>query len=249
MRAWIPAHALGAVVWRKLLVGRADARAFVEQGIVPLLVRLKVECTQATGHPSRPVLAHGGYRLAHTKRDGDVDRIVMDLWAELKTDGEVLGRVYGEDVFTRVRAPAGQRKVTELPVVGLPDERAAQPGPAHLLELPAGAEALDDAFVCDAIDVLMSTDHSDLNQHVNSLVYPELMAEAGLRRLVSHGVDHGMLVRSFEVCFRKPMFAGQTASMYIRSFRLGASYGVCAAIVPLGEGVDAKPYATAQIGW
>ena len=71
---------------------------------------------------------------------------------------------------------------TRLPEV--PPVRWPWQAPATLLDLPAGATALDGALTPDDTATVFGLDHTDSNQHVNSLVYPRLLVEATLRRLV-----------------------------------------------------------------
>jgi hypothetical protein len=62
-------------------------------------------------------------------------------------------------------------------------------------------------------------DHTDSNQHVNSLVYPRLFAEAALRRLAELERPRRLLIRALDIAYRKPSFAGDRVRIHTRLFR------------------------------
>jgi hypothetical protein len=201
--------------------------------------------------------ARGGFQAAHALGpDGTVDRLFLNMWVEvsgargrihpLEGPGEqvVAGRVFAEHTFTRLFAPPDQRKVTRLEAPGVaeipPAVHAFQP-PATAGELPPGAVPLDDAPVPDPAPLRFGLDHTDSNQHVNSLVYPWVFTEAALRRLDAHGIGGSLLVRFVEMSYRKPCFAGDRVVCVMRAFRLGERYGAAGWIVPVNQ-PDARPH-------
>jgi hypothetical protein len=227
--------AIGWTVWKQLLGNHPVAKALQQAGLVAILSRLTVEGTDAPIRLDHPVEATGGYQLAHHAIGGTVDKLFLNMWVEVRGrrgrlfppepagDAVVAGRVFAEHTFTRLFAPPDQRRVTQLALPGLP---AVPPAvhpfapPTTAMELPAGAEPLDADFVADDATVAFGLDHTDSNQHVNSLVYPRLFAEAALRRLAALGQPRTGLVRAIDIAYRKPSFAGDVVRVYTRAFRL-----------------------------
>ena len=245
-----------AVVWRDLGT-RPFAQELREAGIVPVLTRLCLAGGEGTVSVLDPLEAQGRMQLAHTRGDdGEVDRIVLLMWTRMTGRrgrmygppptgaGETVevGRVFAEHVFTRLFAPPDQRKVRELrrdAEAHVPPTRYEWRRPAALLDLPTGARALDDEPVLDEAVVAFGLDHTDSNQHVNSLVYPRQMVDAALRRLDAHGRGGLVLAREAEVAFRKPSFAGDRARWRLRAFveqdgTVGATGALAAAADPSG---------------
>jgi hypothetical protein len=91
----------------------------------------------------------------------------------------------------------------------VPPDRYAWRSPEALMGLPEGAEPLDVEPTLDPIPVAFGLDHTDGNQHVNSLVYPRVFEELAVRR---HG-DPKLLARALEMRWRKPFFAGERARL------------------------------------
>jgi hypothetical protein len=134
--------------------------------------------------------------------------------------------------------------VRRLDVDGLPPvppTRREAFAPKSLLELPDGAAPLDDDLTPDAAVVAFGVCHTDSNQHVNSLVYPQLFEEAALRRFAARGRKTAVLARRVEVAFRKPMFAGQTARIRLRAFASGERLGAVGVIEEEGN-ADGNTY-------
>lgn len=228
--------ALGAACWRRLLHEHPLSLAARRQGIVPILSRLLVEGGGGPVSVRRPLLARGRYELAHTERGGEVDRLIMNLYAEVegvvgRTHGPppddagepvAVGRVFAEHVFTRPFAPAAERRVLELPAgEGLPGVPPAvhrwQPAEAAAT-LPPGATPLDREPRPDAQPVVFGLAHTDSNQHVNSLVYPRVLEEAALRRLAEDGRETQVLARFVELAYRRPCFAGDRLRLDLQAF-------------------------------
>jgi hypothetical protein len=254
-------EALGAV-WRHL--AKRPLPAFSYTGVVPILSRVCVVIGDGPISAYGPAEADGMYQLAHTVGDdGEVDKVLLNMWVSVH--GQigttyppspanagtpiVAARVFAEHVFTRPFAPAAQRKVRALemdegkPVV--PEARCEWRPPEALLALPEGAVALDEAEVADEGAAMFGLDHTDSNQHVNSLVYPRLFIEAALRRFHAHGRGRpARAARAMEIAYRKPCFAGEIARVSSRAFAAGDRLGVVASLSAEG---DTKPRCTARL--
>jgi hypothetical protein len=251
------------VVWREI-GQRAFARELQDAGIVPLLSRLCIAGGPGTVSVMEPLEARGSLQLAHAVGPtGEVDRILLLMWTTVtgrrgRTHGPPpddagetveVGRVFAEHVFTRPFAPPDRRKVLRLGAAGLPDVPPARwqwHPPSTLLELPSGATALDAAPTPDDTAVVFGLDHTDSNQHVNSLVYPRLLVEATLRRLAAHGERRLLLARQVELAYRKPSFAGDTVRFAVRAFANADGPGAVAVLSPEGE-AGARPLVTARV--
>jgi len=252
-------HGIGESVWAKLLRDHPIAKDARSLGVLPILTRLVVEANEDPISVLRPLQGHGLYELAHTKKDGVVDRIMLNLWLDVRgtigrtqgsvpRDGEpiVVGRVFAEHVFTRPFAEPGQRKVLRLEFPGapeIPETVYAWRDPADLLALPEDAEPFEGALEEDPVPVVFGLGHTDGNQHVNSLVYPRLFEEAVLRRLQSLGRSPVVLPRALDVAYRKPSFAGERVRLSLRTFGCGGKSGDVGAVgMFTGEGPGARPH-------
>lgn len=251
------AHSFGDVLWPKLLNDHPATKAASAGGVIPILTKLSICGGDGPVPATRALSARGGVAFAHTRDSaGAVDRILLRMWTEVTgTEGRThqpaaadareitVGHVYGEHVLTRLFAPPGQRKVTELALPGMPavppTEHPWSP-PSALLELPDGAKALEPDLAPDAAPVVFGLGHTDSNQHVNSLVYPRLFEEAVLRRLVALGRSPRVLTRQIDIAYRKPCFAGDTMRIVLRLFALGDQIGATGAFLP--DDPDANPH-------
>ncbi len=151
--------------------------------------------------------------------------------------------------MTRLFAPPAERKVLSLDVDGesrVPHARWTWRAPGEVLELPAGARWLDDAFAPDAADVVFGLHHTDSNQHVNSLVYPRLFQDAALRRFAQHRRDARLLARRIEIAYRKPCFAGDRVEIVMRAFAAGDELGAVGALVSASAPLE-RPHCTMQV--
>jgi len=244
---------IGSVVWRGILAEHPLARIQPSpMMMLPLLTKLYLDAGPQRITLDRPVKAHGGFELASTvDASGATERILANMWVELTgTRGLIylpaaddapvvsIGRVYAEHVFTRPFAPPDQRRVTRLDIDGMPEvpERVqAWRPPETLLELPAGARALDDQLVDDPVEIQFGLHHTDSNQHVNSLVYPRLFEDVALRRIAAHGRSTRVLARQVEVAYRKPCFAGDAIRVATRAFELDGDVGAVGAFFAPGQ--------------
>ena len=240
--------AIGWAVWKPLLSDEGAQTAATKQGLIPILSRLVVTATEHAFRIDHPVTARGGYQLARDTRP-ETAKLYLNMWAELSGragrlfpptpagDEVVVGRVFAEHTWTRPFAPPDQRRVTELNLPGYTDVPIADypsQSPHSAGQAPADAavtaEALD-----DALPSVLGLDHTDQNQHVNSLVYPRLFIDAALRRRVGAGLSPRVLVRSLEIAFRKPSFAGDQVVVNVGLFSLGGRDGAFGSIRGVGE--------------
>lgn len=246
-------HAIGLVCLGKLWFKTQLSNQTRPHGIVPIMTRLAM---QSLHHPisvRNPVEADGSYQLAHTKdARGNVERILLnahvDLFAPIgrthppqpaNAGEEVLvGRAFAEHVFTRPQNPVGERKVVALPTADGP----LVPGPTlsfreaiATLTPPESTHWIEHELLLDATPLTFGLTHTDANHHVNTLVYPQLFEDAGLRRLMDLGYDtRTLLVDYIDIAFRKPCFAGQRMFVWLRAFDRLGKLGVVAYLGPEG---------------
>ncbi|MEZ4403142.1 MAG: hypothetical protein R3B06_24170 [Kofleriaceae bacterium] len=242
--------ALGWTVWAKLLDGHPAERALAAKGIVPILSRLIIAGTDATIRVDEPATATGGYQVARQEIDGEVAKLFLNMWVEVRGaagrmvpptgPGQpvVAGTVFAEHTFTRLFAPPDQRRVTRLDGPGLPEVPPTlydAPASTTAMELPADATAVDAEFHPDPVVTAFGLDHTDSNQHVNSLVYPRLFAEAALRRMAAREQPRRVLVRELDIAYRKPSFAGDRVRIHVRLFQQGARLGACGFVADVDD--------------
>jgi len=239
---------LGSSVWRAVWQ-RGAAPALAAEGIVPILSRFVIEGGEGPLSVMSKVEGEGRFQIAHTVgADGAVERLMLNMWCNVygeagRTYGPaptnagdrlLAGRVFAEHVVTRPFGPPEARKITRVSVPGLPEvppDRHTWRPPEASIELPPGARWLDDAFTLDETHVLFGLDHTDSNQHVNSLVYPRLFVDAALRRLWDHGRKNPHIARAAEIAYRKPSFAGERVRVALRAFARDDAAGVAAILV------------------
>lgn len=246
---------MGIAVWRDLLARHPLTEMSRKTGIIPILTRLILAGEDGRLSVSFPVACHGRVELAHSSNPaGQLARLHMNAWVEIEgpsgrtTDppdtppGPVVkvGRLFAEHVFTRLFAPPEQRKVLALVHDALP----AVPERAYVwrrrdsvLELPAGGAWLDDELAV-AATLSFGLNHTDSNQHVNSLVYLKLFEELALQHLVARGRSSVLLARYAEVAYRKPCFAGDRVRIALRGFELSGKPGAVGCFLP-GDAANA----------
>lgn len=239
---------LGSSVWRAVWE-RSAASALAAEGILPILSRYVIESGEGPLSVTSKVEGEGRFQLAHTVgADGAVERLMVNMWCDVygeagRTYGPrpsnagarlLAGRIFAEHVITRPFGPPEARRITRLTAPGFPEvppDRHTWRPPEASSELPSGARWLDDAFTCDVVPVVFGLDHTDSNQHVNSLVYPRLFVDAALRRLWDHGLRSPLLARAAEIAYRKPSFAGERVRIALRAFARDDAAGVAAMVV------------------
>jgi hypothetical protein len=245
------APAIDWTIWNGLLKDHRGVLESERQGIVSILTRMTAVGTDEHIRVIEPVTGRGTYQLAHSVgADGEVDRLFMTAWVEVRgTRGLVwkpeknapqvnAGQMFVEHTFTRLFAPPDQRKIKRFEIPDLPAVPPARydaPAPTTAMNVPDGAEPLDEAYVADAAEICFGLEHTDANQHVNSLVYPRLFAEAALRRLAARGDSRVVLVRALDIAYRKPSFAGDRVRVHQRLFRDGGRIGAAGYLAADGE--------------
>ena len=229
------------------------------QGIIPIMSRMVLEAEPVPVSFSAPVEGRGRIELAHEPAaDGGVHALFMNSYGELwgprsrrsggarpaQLNGErehvLIGRAFGEHVFTKPFAKPGKRKVLSFDVPGqpsVPSQRHARVRAEETCALPSGAEWLDDAFKLDAAPIVFGLTHTDANQHVNSLVYSRVFEEAALRRLAEHG-HSGLLGCRIELNYRKPCFAGDRMFCSLRCYKRNGEFGATGFLAAEGGGLE-----------
>lgn len=237
-----------AGLWREILARHPGANNAAAAGVIPILTRLTIESHDQHVRVDRPVEARSGFELA---RLADGSRLYMNVWCELfaiagrivpRTPAGPLvraGHLFSEHTFTRPFSPPDQRRVTRLDAAGYPDIPEtiyAAPAPATAQEAPEGASWLGE-LEADAVETVFSLDHTDSNQHVNSLVYVRVFLEAVQRRIAAAGLPTRVRSRAFDIAYRKPCFAGDSVRAQVRLFDRGGILGAAGALL----GPDGKP--------
>ena len=227
----------------------------------------RASCRSCRGSPStgtdeplrvdQPVDRAGGYQLAHAATPAGADRPAVPEHvgrgprrarpggARPRARGRRWWRagVFAEHTFTRLFAPPDQRKVTRLDVDGRAGRCRARtttsrrPTPRWSCRTSAERARRRLPAPTSAVTVF-GLEHTDSNQHVNSLVYPRLFAEAALRRLDGLGRPGCALVRSLDIAYRKPSFAGDKVRIHLRMFTVGERVGAAGFLVAEGEPRD-----------
>jgi hypothetical protein len=144
-------------------------------------------------------------------------------------------------------APPEQRKVTEVPGLALPETRYRQPPLDEVLALPEGASWLEPTTQADGMPAAFGLLHTDINHHVNSLVYPRLFEEAALRRFAGLGRSTAVLARTLVIAFRKPFLAGQAARIVLRAFGNEDHLGAAGVFTDPGQEAAAQTRAHAYV--
>jgi hypothetical protein len=242
-------HALDGL-WRDVLRKHAGAHAARKTGVVPLLTRMTLASTEAAIRVDQASEARAGFELAYSRDDaGDVARLYLNCWSEVRGapraaagDLVLAGHMFAEHTFTRPFAPPAQRRVTELDAPGfprVPEARYAAPPPATAGDAPVGARWLDE-LAPDPTEVCFGLDHTDSNQHVNSLVYIRVFLEAVQRRVAAAGRSHRVRSRVVDIAYRKPCFAGERVRTSLRLFEHAGTLGA-AGFIASTDGDDGKP--------
>ena len=256
-------HALGIACWQALLRDHPISRLSLEDGIVPILSRVHMRGGGGPVSAMAPLRAHGAYRLSHTRdEEGQVERLILELFARVEgtlatTYGPApegagatirVGEIRAEHVFTRPFARADDRRLRRLPeeivAGGVPEARYAWSAPERVRMPPTDAKLIDPdpRLVARIVFGLM---HTDANQHVNSLVYPDMLEQAVLTRLATLGRPTNILATHVELAYRKPCFAGDTVELSTMLYERGSKLGAVGAFE--GPGRRGRPHVYARI--
>jgi len=248
---------MGIAVWRDLLVHHPITEMSRSEGIIPILTRLVLSGADGRLSVNHPVECHGRFELAHSNGPGgELARLHMNAWVEVEgpsgrssdppdaPPGPMVkvGRLFAEHVFTRLFAPPEKRKVLALEHPALPavPERAYEwRSRGSVLELPPGAQWLDDELSA-AATMSFGLQHTDSNQHVNSLVYLNLFEEVALQHLVDRGRSSVLLARYAEIAYRKPCFAGDRVAIALRGFEFDGKPGAVGCFLPVEAAGEAQ---------
>lgn len=245
--------AIGLVCMGKLWFKTPLSRGLHPHGIVPILTRLAMQTTGGPVSVRKQIEVEGLYQVGHARdASGAVSRILVNTHAELYAPvgrthppqpanaGERVhvGRVFAEHVFTRPFGPPATRKVLALPTDDgpfVPPQALVSRAATAALTAPEPAQWLEPALALDPTPLAFGLSHTDSNQHVNSLVYPQLFEDAALRRLMDLGHDtRALLVDLIDVSFRKPCFAGQRMHVWLRAFERDGQLGAVGYLGPSG---------------
>ena len=243
--AWRPT---GKLLWRD--PDAAKVFAAMKGGITNVLSRVTLQAGEVRISPRAKLRTKVTYRFEHTVDGaGAVDHILFSTWVDVwgqARDGAFVqaARAHGQRVFTRLDAPPGKHLITHLDAFGpqgFPPDRVKWEPATALLEPPAGATLLDPAPRLDPVPVVFGLTHTDLNQHVNFLMYHRAVEQAALSRSLELG--HGARIASREVSlgYRKPSFAGDVVRVAVQAFRLSGVFGVVAAVVTDDGGAPERP--------
>ena len=254
--------ALGGL-WRGVLVKHPGARAAAATGVIPILTRLTIAAHDQRIRVDRPIETRGGFELAHDEdAAGAASRLFMNIWCEVRgIAGRIVprepagplslaGQLFAEHTFTRPFAPPDQRRVTRLEVAGypaIPEARHAAPAPTTAGEAPDGATWLDE-LTTDSTEVSFTLDHTDSNQHVNSLVYIRAFLDAVQRRLAATGRSLNVRSRAVDIAYRKPCFVGDRVRASLRLFDQAGVLGAAGFIATPGDEAKPRCYVRVLVG-
>ena len=254
-----------ATMWSAREAGDAAVRQARGTGLISLLTRLTVVSLDAPVRVHRPFEASTGFQLAHDRdASGAVSRLFLNVWAQVRGRPHLppaqragasagasagtsialvlAGQAFSEHTYTRPFAPPDQRRVTSFAgIPGLPEVpelRYDQPPPASAADAPDGATWLDE-LAPDPVETMFLLDHTDANQHVNSMVYVRLFLDAVGRRLAASGRPARLRAQAFDIAYRKPCFVGERVRAHLRLFGQGDQVGGAGFLAAAGE--DARP--------
>jgi len=238
------------VVWRAMIRdGSEDLKKLRAEGIVPVLRRIVIVATDTPIAIQHPLAAQGYAETAHCV--GDRTRFMLNMRTDLsaprastyppppENPGAVapVGGVFAEHIYSRIFAPKEKRRIDRLP-------DGVNPGPIRpWVELDSlfrtHAEEVDPELL-ERGHVRFGLTHTDSNQHVNSLVYPQIFEE----RALEAWARADLLARSLHLIWRKPCFAGDVGRVRVQRIQNGEQRG---AIAGLWVGDESQPRCAAQL--
>jgi hypothetical protein len=233
---------IGPTIWGKMLAHEPTHAALAADGVRSVFTRLALDAGDARFSLGQRVVTQGAYQLAHERgADGAVVRLYLNVWTSIEAPSARVPRLFAEHVLTRLLAPPEARRVTSLPGGNVPEAAYRAPPFDSLLAAPEGSEWLEPAILPDPSNVVFGLVHTDINQHVNSMVYAAMFEEAVLRRLAALDRSTKVLGRTLEVGFRKPFFAGETARVTLRLFEEGPVSGAVGTFAEVADPPGTKP--------
>jgi acyl-CoA thioesterase FadM len=246
-------------LWRDLITHLPGAREMQGKGTIPVLTRLIVNTSESPARVDQPLVADGGFYIA---RNSAGSHLYLNIAATLLARGGRLlplsgpdpefpvANIFAEHTFTNIFGAPGQRSVTRLHAPGfpeVPEQVYDASAPALVAAVPIGATLLAD-LQADSAQLVAGFDHTDSNQHVNSLVYVRWFIEAALRRVESIGKSSPRrLTRSLEIAYRKPCFAGDRIGARLALYQPDDDPSSIGAAGSLHRGDDDKPCAFVKI--
>ncbi len=249
-----PAPAIGWL-WRDLITHLPGAREIQGKGTIPVLTRLIVNTSEAPARVDQGLTADGGYYLA---RNSAGSHLYLNIGATLHARGGRLlplsgpepafaaATIFAEHTFTNIFGGPGQRAVTKLQASGFPEVPSDiydASAPALIADVPTNATTLAELGPDDAY-MIAGLDHTDSNQHINSMVYVRWFIDAALRRCASIGQSKPLrLTRALEVAYRKPCFAGDRLSARLALYVPSDDAAAIGAAGALYRNDDDKPCA------
>ncbi len=249
-----PAPAIGWL-WRDLITHLPGAREIQGKGTIPVLTRLIINTSEAPVRVDQGLTADGGYYLA---RNSAGSHLYLNIGSTIYARGGRLlplsgpepafaaATIFAEHTFTNIFGGPGQRAVTKLQASGFPEVPSDiydASAPALIADVPTNATTLAELGPDDAY-LFAGLDHTDSNQHINSMVYVRWFIDAALRRCASIGQSKPMrLTRSLEVAYRKPCFARDRLSARLALYVPADDAAAIGAAGALYRNDDDKPCA------
>jgi hypothetical protein len=232
--SWRP---MGRQLWTRPEPSRVLGK--LGEGVSTVLARVVMQATEVRVVPRSPMRTRVRFRFEHTANsEGLPNRILFNTWTESTvTDDDnaerLVGRSYGQRVFTRLNQSNGDRAITRLEGIGdgIPPHRSEWEPVLSILDIPDGAELLDPVPRLEPSRVVFGLSHTDGNQHVNFLAYPKFVEQAALGRFVDLGLGSKWMARRVELGYRRAAFAGDVLRVAVQAFRVGEAFGVVAALV------------------
>ena len=180
-------------------------------GIFTPLVYTELETADVPCDPASRVRVRGESWLGRTLDESGAVRHIVREGRHVVGDatGTTLARARALNVFTRYHPDPQRRRITNLPPeLGLGSQ------PSRVIEVPSIETIVDLARKPDFAETDIHAWHygqTDLNHHVNGMVYLRVMEEYAVDLLQAAGHD---LTRLFaaraRTVYRKPSFRGET---------------------------------------